>query len=512
MPPTPFWAKPRFVLSIILLYLAVHFAIRWVVGPALATDDAEQALFSQHFAWSYRYRAPPLFTWILVALGEVMPIGVVAISLIRYGLLGVTYVFAYLSARRLIADPRLAALAVYSFAAIHTFSESSHRELTHTTTLAAFIAVAWYVFIRLCAAPKLGWYLALGATFGLGMLAKWNFVILATTLPIACLIRRDFRPILLTWKILPAAALAATIVLPTGIATLRAGAPAGDDVQSVFSVTAERGLGQITKGTLQLLHTAIIYPEPLLPILLILLGLPLWRGLRAEAPQASSIQLRPDPAFIGTTMAVGLMLLWVIVPAVGATEFKVRYMYPALFILPTWLFMLVERGQPANWAIQLFSIVLIAPALQVPIERLRESLSADDCGLCLQRAEFGHLADELTAAGYQGTGTLIADSFYAGGNLRVEFPRARIIDPRFPLSSWPEPSDNGPCLLVWQAAAASPLAAGASRQTAYLADVLHGDPSASHRDGEVSVAFHNADVPPYRMRYRLFDQPIGDCR
>jgi hypothetical protein len=108
---------------------------------------------------------------------------------------------------------------------------------------------------------------------------------------------------------------------------------------------------------------------------------------------------------------------------------------------------------------------------------------------------------------------LIADSFYVGGNLRIEFPRARIIDPRSPLSSWPGASDNGPCLLVWQETAGSPLAAGpSSPQTAYLADVLHGDPSASHRDGEVSAPFHNADVPPYRMRYRLYGQPVGDCR
>ena len=72
MPPTPFWAKSKFVLSVILFYLAVHFAIRMAMGPALATDDAEQALFAQHFAWSYRYRAPPLFTWLLVTLGEVI--------------------------------------------------------------------------------------------------------------------------------------------------------------------------------------------------------------------------------------------------------------------------------------------------------------------------------------------------------------------------------------------------------------------------------------------------------
>jgi len=41
------------------------------------------------------------------------------------------------------------------------FSESSHRKLTHTTTLAAFAALAWHVYVRLCEAPRLQWYLVL---------------------------------------------------------------------------------------------------------------------------------------------------------------------------------------------------------------------------------------------------------------------------------------------------------------------------------------------------------------
>ena len=180
MPPTPFWAKPKFVflgdLSSISL---VHFAIRMALWPTLATDDSEQALLSQHFAWSYRYKAPPLFNWMLTALS--------ACHARRRRL---DQPASLRAARRPLrlrlsvrapapADPRLSALSVYSFAAINTFAEASHRELTHSTTLTAVAAVAWYVFLRLCAAPRLGWYLALGATFGFGMLAKWNFVILA---------------------------------------------------------------------------------------------------------------------------------------------------------------------------------------------------------------------------------------------------------------------------------------------------------------------------------------------
>ncbi len=142
MPPIPFWARPRFVVLAILAYLAVHFAIRFALGPSPSGDDAEQALFAQRYALSYSYRSPSLPTWILLTLGYLMPVGVVAISVMRYALLAITYLCGYLTARRLIADPRLAALAVYSFAAIHIFAESSHRNLTHSTSLAAIVALS----------------------------------------------------------------------------------------------------------------------------------------------------------------------------------------------------------------------------------------------------------------------------------------------------------------------------------------------------------------------------------
>ena len=69
MPPTPVWAKPRFVLLAILAYLAIHFVVRLPMWHTLGIDDAEQALFAQDFSWSYRKSAPPLFTWVLIALG-----------------------------------------------------------------------------------------------------------------------------------------------------------------------------------------------------------------------------------------------------------------------------------------------------------------------------------------------------------------------------------------------------------------------------------------------------------
>ena len=96
--------------------------------------------------------------------------------------------------------------------------------------------------------------------------------------------------------------------------------------------------------------------------------------------------------------------------------------------------------------------------------------------------------------------------------LRVAFPSARIVEPGFPLTSWPPSSDDGPCLLVWQGPAEPATAVVPPRLTAYLTDVLAGDPQAPHRQGDVSAPAHMQEAKLYRISYRLYDRPVGDCR
>lgn len=515
--PAPFWARPSFVLSAIAVYLAVHFAIRLAMGPGLSVDDAEQTLFSQHYAWTYRYRAPPLFTWMLVTLGTIVPVGVTSIAVLRYLLLGVLYGFFYLSARRLLADPRLAALSVFSFAALGTFAEAVHRNLTHSTTLAALVAVAWYVFLRLAAAPHIGWYLALGAVFGLGILAKWNFVLFAVALPAACLLRRESRGLVLTGKTLVAAAVAAAIVTPTVLAAIAMGPPPGEDVRSVLNATGGPGLAAIAEGTIGFIDAVIVYVLPFLPLALILFALPLWRGVRAGPNRLGAVrnapfQAPPDrcsPALVGATIVIGLALIWAFVPILGATEFRLRYLYPVMLILPAWLIMLIERGRPSGRTIALFAMIMAAFVVFVVGKRTGMAAGSVDCGLCLEMQPYDRLAQQLRQAGYSGTGTIIGA---VGANLRPTFTEARIIDPAYAASAWPAPSGNGPCLVVWPGPVRDGRIVVPPAYASYIETTLQGSLDAPHQDGVISAPMHPPAQGEVNLRYRLYAGPNGDCR
>lgn len=508
----PIWARPRFVATTLLIYLAVHFAVRMAMWPTLGIDDSEQALFAQQFSWSYRLQAPPLFTWMLVGLSKAIGVNIFSISLLRYALLGIVFGFAYLTARRLLRDARLSALAVYSFGAIYMFAYYSHHDFTHTTMMSAMLSVAWYVFVRLAASPKLGWYVALGAVVGLGMLGKWNFVMFAAALPLACLVLPSYRGLVLTWKIVPAALVATLIVLPTIVEAVQEGPTAADTIQAVLVGDGGAHLSRVVEGTLRLAAAVLVYPEPLLPLVLVVFALPLWRGIRSPITPPNEPP-RPDLALLVWTMAISLALHLAFVLVLGATEIPERFMQPPLFLLPIVLFMLIERGQPSPRTVNIYALMLAVLVAGTLVARIVVYLlGADHCGSCRNMAPFRALAGELREAGYSGTGTILVDGFHIGGNMRVEFPEARIMDVTYPPATWPPASGDGPCLLLWQDRDPAYSSAAKASVETYLARELRASAAASHRDGVVSDLMFGSKTRQYRMAFELYDRPTGDCR
>jgi len=406
MPAQPDWAAPRRVALLIAGYLLTHLGVRLWIGPGLGVDDAEQALFAQHWLLSYRLRAPPLFTWALMAVSPLTGgVGMVAISLLRYLLLAMVLGFIWLTARRLIRDPALAALATFSITAVYVFGYYSHHDLTHTTTLSAFLAAGWYAFVRLCETPTLRWYLALGASLGLGTLGKWNCAVLAVALPVACLLLAPYRRLVINWRIVPAAVLAAAIVLPSALGALQIGVVPGDDMHGVLGNRGGSLLWVLSKGTASLIVATLVYPQPFLAIFLIGFATIAWRGLCQPAPAAAGgLEANPGAALLATVMAVAVALHWLLVPLARATEFQERLLQPALMILPVYLFMLVERGLQAsdnparlirNYARTLAAVAGVALIARIGIH----AVGADYCrSACRELLPAAEIAAGLSAA------------------------------------------------------------------------------------------------------------------
>jgi hypothetical protein len=213
-------------------------------------------------------------------------------------------------------------------------------------------------------------------------------------------------------------------------------------------------------------------------------------------------------------MAISLALHLALVVAFGARQFSERLMQPPLYILPIFLFMLIERGRPSARAVNAFALILMLLVSGALAARIAVYLrGADHCGSCRNMMPVEALAAELRAAGFTGSGTILAGGFHIGGNMRVAFPAARVVDPAYPQSTWPSPRDKGGCLLLWQEHDDPAMSVAVPRDLlAYLADKLDGEVDAPHRNGVASAPMFGSETRLYRLAYRLYEDALGDCR
>jgi hypothetical protein len=150
-------------------------------------------------------------------------------------------------------------------------------------------------------------------------------------------------------------------------------------------------------------------------------------------------------------------------------------------------------------------VAAIALAARVGIQLA----GADYCrGPCRTLIPFDTIAKELRGAGFRGNGTIVVRGIHLAGNLRVQFPHARIMEIGYPPETWPRPSGNAQCLAAWTQEGD----AARNDVDAYLTRELGVDRNAPHRDGTVSTLMQGSRTRAYRLYYRLYDGPQGECR
>jgi hypothetical protein len=295
------------------------------------------------------------------------------------------------------------------------------------------------------------------------------------------------------------------------------GLSAGDDIGGVLG---ERGGGLLyvlAKGTASLAVAVLAYPLPFLLIFLLIFGGAAWRGFKTRASvQTPVVQPVPDSALIGTVIGVAIALHWLLVPLAGATQFLERLLQPALLILPVYLFMLVERGLersplPArairNYALALAAVAVVALLARVGVH----AAGGDYCRrACRDLLPVADIAAGLRSAGFSGKGTIVVRDLHLGGNLRVQFPEARVMATGHPVGVWPKPAGAGQCLAIWSEYT-GPVESTRANVYGYLGSELGVLADAKPREGVVTVRYPRSQRA-YRLFYGLYDAPLGDCR
>ncbi len=430
------FGTPARAVTTLTLYLALHAAARlWLLPGGLGYDDAEQVLSAQSWALVYRFEQPPLWTWLLKLLAGTLgeEPDLLTLTLLRALTLAALYLATYLAARQWLDDHLTSAVAAASLSGTYTLGWLAFGDLPHSTLLAVMVAAALWCWGRLIERPDLARTLSFAVVCGLGLLAKWNFVVLAAGFALVGVLDPRLRPLVLSWRSPLIALVAGLIALPSALAVvLQHGSPMGLATGVLAEPTAAGW------QLLALLEAALAFPQPWLALALIVL----WPAL--QRPRRGSGRLL-------ALIAIVLALHAALIPLAGANTFPERWMIVPLLPLP--IFMLASV-QPLSPRVAALGGVLVMLAAATLILRMGVGLTDSHyCGKCRTRIPAAAFASALRDAGFEG-GTIVVNDMHLGGNLRRQLPEARVVALGFPPGAWPPPR-AGQCVVAWPAEARS---------------------------------------------------------
>ena len=391
-----------------------HVVARVAVSPALKWDEAEQILWSQQLAWGYGAQ-PPLYTWLQWGMNQVFGPSVLSLSLLKHGLLALTYTLMYLAGRELLG-PRGAWWGSASMLLLPALGWYSVRDQTHTILVTAMTCGAWWLLFRIVWRPRPQDFAWLGLVCAGGVLAKYSYVMVIGVMLVTALSVREARRALLSrgWWLAPL--VGALVVAPHALWLFQHLHEATAGTLNKMQIHPERGL---LTGLLALL-------DGLGGMFALFALLALWafrnawwaKPVRPAAPWAQQVLRR--------YLALTLLVLLGMVVVAGVSNFKGRWLLPLLCVLPLAAFAARPelqqhpRGGRYTGAVVTVAVILLLAA------GLRPWFS----GARGETDELNHparaLAAQLSAAGYDGHSPIIAADHMLGGLLRTRFPQAPV--------------------------------------------------------------------------------------
>ncbi|HMO46370.1 MAG TPA: glycosyltransferase family 39 protein [Rubrivivax sp.] len=408
--------SPRQWLLVLLIYLGAQVLVRLWAGQALERDESEQVLWAQQLALGYGAQ-PPLYTWLQRAVFEILGVSVLGLTLLKHGLLALTYLFTFAAARMLM-PAALAALAAASLLLLPQISVDSHRDLTHVVLCTTVAAATVWAVLALRQRPTRWRYAALGLAVGLGMLSKYSYTIVALALLLALAAAADTRALLRQRGMVLTIAVAALVVAPHALWLLSNLPQATGGTLAKMGATSGLPWNEkLRLGLVGLVVAAIWFLTPLSIVLAALFV----RGRSREggAPGPACGLMR---RYLGAIAA----LLLALVLAGALTQVKGRWLQPFLVAAPLAFFACAPqlRHHPRLPALQ--RVLLVWAVLLVALMVVRMPFNGWRGRTEVMHVPVRALAQALRDAGYDGR-PIVTPSRTLGGALRVQFAPAQVV-------------------------------------------------------------------------------------
>lgn len=431
------------VYLLLAAYFALHIVARLAMPASLELDEGQQLFFSQSLSLGYDSQ-PPFYNWLQYGSVHIFGVSVAALTILKNLLLFLSYVFLGLTANLLLRDRRLAAVATLGLVTITQVSFEAQRDLTHTVAVLFAACLFLYALVKTLKQPAAWTYALAGIAAGIGVLSKYNFVLLPLAAVIALLPDRDFRARLFDWRFMLTVAIAAAII-----------APHAQWFLSHTDVATDRTLGklidkdtsrakQIIEGFGALAGAILAFAVPPLVVFWIAFGRGLVSAWRTSTPMSRLI----GRMFIAIAAMLVLLVLFA-----GAGDIRPRWLVPFFFPLPLWLCLkieaagtLTERG-PRRYgmiAIAAMAIILLILGLRAPVMGWLGRYERPN-------VPYRPAIEAILASGKDRPSLVVAADQQLAGNVRLNAPDIAVAAPGF---EHLEPSytfdAKHPVLLIWR--------------------------------------------------------------
>ena len=432
--------RPGAVVLAVAGYFLLCIILRVSVSSSLEIDEAEQAFLSQFLALGYGPQ-PPFYNWLQYGLAEVIGTSLATMTILKNGLLFLCCLFYGLAARLVLTDRRLPPIAMLGVLTLPPIFLLAQRDLSHTVAALFAVSLFLYSFLKTLKRPSLFSYILTGVAVGIGLMAKYNFVLVPVAAIVAVLPERELRARILDWRILPAIAVATLIVLPHAYWMLQNfGFASGGTLNEMREREAEGFLLQAFYGVYSL-GSAVIGGS-LVPLLVF--GL-VFRGKLRAIWQAES----PWSRIIGRMLALCLIAVLLVVLGVAATHVREKWLVLFLVLIPLYLCLKIEAANIdlTDSLRRFFLLVLVIALGALVLVSARAVVRPWFGDYSRLNIPYAALAEAVAQAEGQ-PALILANDKQIAGNLRMQFSGAQVTMPS-PSNALPVDMSKRPLLAVW---------------------------------------------------------------
>ncbi len=435
--------RPYLLFALLGVYFVANVIVRLVLPHSLELDEGQQLFLAQWLSVGYDSQ-PPFYNWLQYGAEQLLGPTLASLSVLKNLVLFLSYLFFGLTAFMVLRSRDLAIIATLGLLTMPQVSFEAQRDLTHTVAVIFTSCLFLFSLVRAIRAPSLITYALTGLAIGLGMIAKYNFVLLPAAALLAMLAEPEFRRRLFDWRILLTAAIALIVVLPHGLWFLdHLDAATGRTIGKLTAEETTSRLSQIMTGLSSLALAFAGFAALTLVLFAIVFGRDMARALRASSPWSR---------LLGRIMLISGVAL-VAVVLFGASNIKDRWLTPIYLVLPLYLCLKIEaaglaseRQLPRFLPIGLGLMVLIPLVLlvRIPVHGMIGKYEKIN-------VPYAAAVAEILASDANRPSLILASDQQIAGNIRLNAPEIPVIIPGYEAFEKPFAFDvTHPLLVVWR--------------------------------------------------------------